>query len=681
VASEALVVGTPSEATPKQSPWIVVPLLGLLGLCEYYSRLYGRNVVDDAMTSMQYAKQLALGNGLVFNVGERVEGYTNFAWVVFMTPVYWLSTKLDFDFVTAVVRCSMLLAATNVLLVYTLARRWLGAGHPAPWLAVGLCVVDNSFSVWAVLGLEVHLLALFMLLALWASGTRSRFGWLGLGLSLLGAHLTRPDAGLFCAVLLGNQLLDAGLDHRKGLRSSSSSQAFTALAAAAIWLTGYALYFYLRYRYYGQLLPNTFYLKLGGPIDAWQRGLNYLHGFLNERAWVPLLALLAGLSLKVRAVRALLVYNLLHALYVVYVGGDFFAGHRFFVPELPQLALLCAMGAAALWDVAQRPRVARALGQVEVTCDRLLGAMLVGGACLLAAVLQRGLVLGPLKGEVLTWGDDLSRQTRLFKWLGERAPPGASIATSLIGHTGFYSSARVIDMYGVIDPTIAKRHVPNFGKGKAGHEKMAAPEEALAKRPTFVPLHMIPGDLWQRGYFLRADVPPDTFEGIWQRDEPWERGSVLSATRVSFDDGRPSGWKGYGSAFDSWPSRSHWNGQGQLVGVSGGFVNTFHPALGNAAAGELESAPFELQGDQLLFRLAGGEDAKNLRVELVVESAVVHRTSGRRGDHLSRRAWNIAPWRGKPAVLRIVDHSTDAWGYLALDELVQVRSPAGKPTR
>ena len=673
MASEGMVVGASSEATPKSGPWIVLPVVGLIAACERFSRLYGGNVVDDAMTSMQYAKQLALGNGLVFNVGERVEGYSNFAWVVLMTPIYWLSTRLDFDFVHAVVRCSMVLAAGNLLLVYALARRWLGAQHPAVWLAVGLCVVDNSFSVWAVLGLEVHLLAFFMLLALWVAGLRSRLRWLGLGLSLLGAHLTRPDAGLFCAVVLAGQLLEAGRDYRRGLQARSKAAALSALAAAAIWIVGYGLYFYLRYRYYGQLLPNTFYLKLGGPIDAWERGLRYLQGFMNERAWVPLIALLAGLGFRSAAVRALLAYNLLHALYVVYVGGDFFAGHRFFVPEIPQLALLCAVGAAALWDLLQRPRVARVLRRIDVTSDRLLGALLVGGACLLAAVLQRGLVLGPLKGEVLTWGDDLSRQTRLFKWLGEQAPPGASIATSLIGHTGFYSSARVIDMYGVIDPTVARRHVPNFGKGKAGHEKTADPEEAMAKRPTFVPLYMIPGDLWQRGYFLRADIPANTYEGIWQRDELLERGTLLSATRVSFDAGRPPGWTGRGTAFDSWPSRSQWNGQGTLVGARGGFVNTFHPSLGNSATGELESAPFELVGDELLLRLAGGEDAKNLRVELLVDSVVVHHTTGRRGDHLSRRAWNIAPWRGKLAVLRVIDHSSDAWGYLALDEIAQVR--------
>jgi hypothetical protein len=33
---------------------------------------------DDQMISMRYARNLAEGNGLVWNLGERVEGYTNF---------------------------------------------------------------------------------------------------------------------------------------------------------------------------------------------------------------------------------------------------------------------------------------------------------------------------------------------------------------------------------------------------------------------------------------------------------------------------------------------------------------------------------------------------------------------------------------------------------------------------
>ncbi|MEO5618208.1 MAG: hypothetical protein ABIS67_10585, partial [Candidatus Eisenbacteria bacterium] len=37
---------------------------------------------DDAYISFRYARNLLRGEGLVFNVGERVEGYTNFLWTV-----------------------------------------------------------------------------------------------------------------------------------------------------------------------------------------------------------------------------------------------------------------------------------------------------------------------------------------------------------------------------------------------------------------------------------------------------------------------------------------------------------------------------------------------------------------------------------------------------------------------
>ena len=38
--------------------------------------------LDDAYISFRYAENLVAGDGLVFNPGERVEGYTNFLWVM-----------------------------------------------------------------------------------------------------------------------------------------------------------------------------------------------------------------------------------------------------------------------------------------------------------------------------------------------------------------------------------------------------------------------------------------------------------------------------------------------------------------------------------------------------------------------------------------------------------------------
>src|SRR5208283_1876008 len=45
---------------------------------------------DDQMISMRYARNLAEGQGLVWNAGERVEGYSNFGWVVVMAGVHLL---------------------------------------------------------------------------------------------------------------------------------------------------------------------------------------------------------------------------------------------------------------------------------------------------------------------------------------------------------------------------------------------------------------------------------------------------------------------------------------------------------------------------------------------------------------------------------------------------------------
>ena len=39
---------------------------------------------DDCFISFRYARHLVAGEGLVWNPGERVEGYTNFLWVLLM---------------------------------------------------------------------------------------------------------------------------------------------------------------------------------------------------------------------------------------------------------------------------------------------------------------------------------------------------------------------------------------------------------------------------------------------------------------------------------------------------------------------------------------------------------------------------------------------------------------------
>jgi len=651
-------------------PLIVTAVLAACGLSLKYTRLLRGNVSDDAVTSMQYAKNLVLGNGLVFNVGERVDGYTNFLWVLLMAPCYALSRLFGFDFVASIVVLTVGFEALVLVLLFELA----GALFVAPlafFLPLFLCVVDNSFTTWAVLGLEVHFLAFWLLLALVLSRSRLPLRALYTGLALAAAILTRPDAALFGAAVVGSELVEAALAYRQGERPRAKALGRDVLVMSAAWLVPYALYFAWHYAYYGEPFPNTYYTKLGGHIDAWSRGLKYLREFLDVRGWLPLLGVFALSGLRDKTLRAVLAYLAVHTLYVVYVGGDFMPGHRFFVPQLPLYYLLVGASVDFAWRFVQRSNVRARLDTLGVSPPFLAGFALAATLGGLAVLFDHELQAGPIDAVRASWGEDHGRQRRLMTWLRDRKPKNATFATGLIGHIGFFGDLYVIDTCGIIDKAVAHQEVKGFGHGLPGHEKRAAPELVLARHPTYVGVRVLPGNLWERGYFFDIDVPSSTVDGLWTRDELPARGHFLEGTRIDFDHGPPPGWTATGTAFESWPAQGNQPGQGELVGAEGGLVNSFQPRLGNTATGTLRSPPFPLTGDLLVFRMSGGRDRERLRASLWIDDKRVFSATANENDIMGRRSWNIRPYRGKSAIFEVVDASTEPWGYVAIDDIVQ----------
>jgi hypothetical protein len=72
---------------PRQIVFYLVPcLIYLLSMA-----LLGSWIVDDAAISYAYARNLAAGHGFVSQPGQPpVEGFSNFLWVVILTPLFWL---------------------------------------------------------------------------------------------------------------------------------------------------------------------------------------------------------------------------------------------------------------------------------------------------------------------------------------------------------------------------------------------------------------------------------------------------------------------------------------------------------------------------------------------------------------------------------------------------------------
>ena len=77
-----------------------------------------RFIQDDAFISFRYADNLVSGHGLVWNAGERIEGYTNFLWTLLM--VVPLALKLDPVPVSFIV--GLILFACSLIMTYRCAN-------------------------------------------------------------------------------------------------------------------------------------------------------------------------------------------------------------------------------------------------------------------------------------------------------------------------------------------------------------------------------------------------------------------------------------------------------------------------------------------------------------------------------------------------------------------------------
>ncbi|HEU4533752.1 MAG TPA: hypothetical protein VFS00_06525 [Polyangiaceae bacterium] len=656
-------------------------VVAALAYGDHVSRLYHRNVVDDSLISMQYAKNFALGRGVVFNVGERVEGYTNFLWVAFMAPLYLVSHLLGANFLPFAIASSVLFAAADVFLVYLIGRQIWGPSLLPALLALGLVVVDSAYGMWAAMALEGHFLIFWVLLAVWASGERGlRRRWLWVGAALAGVHMTRPDGALLAVAFGASEGVEAlkallrGEGEAGERRARAIALAKEAALALGAWAALYGAYFAWRYSYYGYPFPNTYYLKVSGSkFDAWQRGVGYVKGFFEERANAPALAALGLLAVAHPTARLLALYAGMHLAYIAYVGGDFYPGHRFLLVLVPVFALLAGAGLdVALRYLRQRPEAAESLATPQSrTVAGLAAAAVIG--LLLRHEFTTSYRDGPIKGEVKRWGGERNQNRSFMYWLGAHKRPGSSISTGDIGSAGFFSDfERVIDMLGVIDPVVAHQDVPSLGRGQAGHEKWATPQYIIAKKPTYIKLGYMREDFSRHGYYLMGDMPLELgIDGIWALDELAERGRYDEKLAFHFDPRATVDWKVEGDAFADWPAAGrHRQGQGHITGHSGAFVNSYHAERGDRATGRAVSPPFTVAVDKIVLRVGGGHDPERLRVSLVVDGRRAFSATGRNSETLTRSVWDVAPLRGQTATLEIVDEQTGGWGHLLVDEII-----------
>ncbi len=660
--------------------WILLGAFALVvATSARYRWLYHGNTIDDAYISFQYAKNWASGNGVVFNPGERVEGYTNFLWIALLAPLWSVVGHDAWRFAAAAWILALTLGLLGIFAVGVVAARVLT--HRLSWvIAVLWLAFDDAFISYTVFALENPLLVLCLLSGLVALSYRFRHWEWALGLTFALTAMTRPDGVLWPATFvlasLPTLVRDRSDEGRALARvdgagpgpAESSREVQGTLPGflsvrslgkvLAAFVIPFGVYFVWRFAYYGYLLPNTFYLKVGHSLAAVDRGKDYVLSYLRERWWAPCLALTAFALVRTLWIRWLLLYVVVHTAYVIYVGGDFYSGHRFLIALTPMFGLLVA---ASLDRALARAREARWPALV-------LGAVAFASVVAIRAGTLEG---GPGVLEIQVWDRVVDLQVRTMRWLHDRARPGASMALGDIGGAGFFADLKVLDVYGVVDPRIAHKQVPNFGTGKPGHEKVATADEIMAREPTYIKWGFISLPTPLPGYYIFNDFPASLpIEGMFVRDD-LEGGHALAEGAFHFTPGELAGWTREGDAFSEAPTIGPLTGQAPIVGALGPFVDSFTGTHGDDARGRLLSPAFILTGDRMRLLVGGGRDPLHLRVSLLVDGEQRFSETGTNYETLGRREWNIAPFRGKSARIEIVDGSTGSWGHILVDEIEQ----------
>jgi hypothetical protein len=397
---------------------------------------------DDAMISMTYARNLVEGHGLVWNPGgERVQGFSNLGVTLAMAAVHWLPlapehTSLAFQLLCLACLVGTLLAVARV------------AGRNDPWqgvAAASFTLFAAPLAIWSLQGSDAAPLALWLVVCAGVLARPSpRLAWVA---ALAAGALLRPDAGLFFAAALAARATCAPRP-RAALFAGAS-----ALAASA------AAYLLFGWLYYGDPLPNTWYLKATGMPRAliWSRGLRslgiWLPGVLPALvSWFAAVAL-APRDRLLRIASACLAAGLL---YEVSVGGDWIVklGSRFLAPLLPLLGVCTARG-LALGSARFAPRYA--------ALAMLLGGLLCGYAASPTAARKEWLLVR----EPTLLAEYNRANWRLGAYLRDHSDPSLRVAVHWAGVVPYVSRRHAIDVLGKSDRHIARLRVDRFEPGHA----------------------------------------------------------------------------------------------------------------------------------------------------------------------------------------------------------------------
>lgn len=175
------------------------------------------SLFDDAFVSFRYAEHAAAGHGFVWNLGERVQGYTNVLWTAAIAAGVAGTGRSAVDVALVLGAASWLALLAAVATASAALTRRPDGSLPAVPLALVLVATERAIAAFGTSGMETALAAALVvgmgrvLIERPTPRTGALAGALGIA-----ATLTRPDLSLVYVVGGAVLLTEAVRDRRFG---------------------------------------------------------------------------------------------------------------------------------------------------------------------------------------------------------------------------------------------------------------------------------------------------------------------------------------------------------------------------------------------------------------------------------------------------------------------------------
>lgn len=454
--------------------------------------------LDDSYIVFRYARNFAQGIGVVFNPGQRVEGYTSFLWVGALAG----ESRLGLNPILSSKILGLLLNLLTLVACYFLCRLAATRHTPMHGLALLLTASSAPFILTSVAGLETPLFTALLCWALVAylkaahnDVARDRGRWL-VAASLLFALLvmTRPDGALVYCFLW----LHAAWSFRKFPR-------YLALFTLPFALV-YAPYFLWRWHYYDLLFPNTFYVKRGGTLALFAKGAKETGKFLGFEVggWFLAGATALGALLFPTVETTVLGLAVLSRIaFELWSGGVTPGEFRFLVPALP-----------LIWLLAERVLV----GWLAPATPSPRRRFLIIATTAFLAVAQTAAFIHYRQHKALPVQKGMERaHIALGKWLEAHSARNAIVAVGDIGAIGYWSQRNILDLDGLTDTHIS--HLSGT------YEERQDSQYVFRQAPDFIALRSTSCTARLQSFSFAMDraIYSDTqFQGLYSPVNCWE---------------------------------------------------------------------------------------------------------------------------------------------------------------